>query len=103
VIAQSNAQWRQNIATIEAANIQQTNMQNAMAATTMTKASLDTLWQRERDLMQYAFTAAENSEARATEILLAKMDDESTTALEMSKQKSENVTAIFSALAQLNE
>lgn len=101
VIAQSNAQWRQNIATIETANKQQANMQNAMAVTAMTKASLDNLWQRERDLMQYAFTAAENSEARATEILIAKMDIDAETALEKSKQKAASVTAIFNALAQL--
>lgn len=73
VIAQSNAQWRQSIATFEAANVQQTNMQNAMAATQMTKASLDNLWQRERDLMAFAFQASGNSADRATQVAVAKL------------------------------
>ena len=96
VIAQSNAQWRQNIATVEAANQQQANMQDAMAATAMTKASLDNLWQRERDLMQYAFTASENAETRATELLVAKMDNEAKEALQRSSDKMDLVKEIFS-------
>jgi hypothetical protein len=102
VIAQSNAQWRQSIATIEAANVQQTNMQNAMAATQMTKASLDNLWQRERDLMQYAFTASENAETRATQLLVAKMDIEAKDALQKSQQKSDMVQTIFNSIAQID-
>lgn len=101
VIAQSNAKWRQEITTLETQQAHQANMEAARAANAVTQATMEATWQRERDLMQYAFTAAENSEARATEILLAKMDNDATSALAMSKQKSENVTAIFSALAQL--
>jgi len=102
VIAQSNAKWRQEITTLETQQQHQANMEAARAANDVKKATMEATWQRERDLMQFAFTAAENSETRATEILLAKMDNESTTALAMSKQKSDNVTAIFNALAQLS-
>ena len=77
------------------------NMLAAKAATDMTQATLESVWQRERDIMQYAFTAAENSEARATEILIKKMDTDATAELQSSKQKSDNVIAIFNALAQM--
>ena len=73
VIDQSNAQWRQQIATINNANINEANRINAQAATGLTMAGFNNLWQGERDLMAYAFTAAENMNQRAHEILLAKM------------------------------
>ena len=101
VIAQSNAQWRQNITTLETQQQHQANMQAAAAATAASQAALESVWQRERDLMQYAFTAAENSEARATEILISKMGNESAANIASAKQKADNVATIFSSLAQI--
>jgi len=101
VIAQSNAKWRQEITTLETQQQHQANMQAAAAATAASQAALEATWQRERDLMQYAFTAAENSEARATEILIAKMDNDATAELQSAKQKADNVVTIFNALAQI--
>jgi hypothetical protein len=73
VIDQANAQWRQQIATINNANTNEANRINAQAATGLTMAGFNNLWQQERDLMAYAFTAAENMNQRAHEVLLAKM------------------------------
>jgi hypothetical protein len=101
VIAQANAEWRQKITTLETQQQHEANMQAAAAATAASQAALEATWQRERDLMQYAFTAAENSEARATEILIAKMDNESAAEIASAKQKAENVSTIFNALAQI--
>lgn len=101
VIAQANAQWRQNIATTEAAAKQQTNMQNAKAATDMTTMALDNLMQRERDLMGYAFTAAENELTRSTELLVAKLDIDAKDKLARNEQRANLVSSIFQSLASL--
>ena len=73
VIAQSNAKWRQDIATTNTANQQAANMQNAELATGMTTAAINNLWQRERDLMSFAFQASENAASRSTEVAIAKL------------------------------
>ena len=70
IIAQANAQWRQNIATINAAAQNDANMEAAKAATQMTQLAMDQLWQRERDLMAFAFTSYESSLDRETQLLL---------------------------------
>lgn len=70
VIAQANAQWRQNISTINTAAQNEANMEAARAATQMTQLGMDQLWQRERDLMAFAFTSYESSLDRETQLLL---------------------------------
>jgi hypothetical protein len=69
VIAQANAQWRQQLATINNAAQNEANRQDALQANGLTQKGLDEIWQRERDLMAYAFTAAENAQARRVELL----------------------------------
>ena len=69
VVAQANAQWRQNIATINNATQNESNMQFAKTINAMTASNLDQVWQRERDLMQYNFTSAESAKDRALTIL----------------------------------
>jgi len=71
VIAQSNAQWRQNIATINTAAQNDANMEAAKTANAFTGAALEQLWQRERDLMAFAFTSAESALDRELSILMA--------------------------------
>ena len=73
VIAQANAQWRQNIATINTAAQNESNMQFAQTMNEMTAANMDRVWQRERDLMSYAVQTANNNADRATEILKQKL------------------------------
>jgi hypothetical protein len=73
VIAQSNAKWRQEITTLETQQQHQANMQAAAAATQMTQATIESVWQRERDTMAFAFQASENAADRATQIAVAKL------------------------------
>ena len=76
IIAQANAQWRQNIALTEFQAQHESNMQSAQLATGLTAAGLDYLWQTERDLMSYAFTSAENAQDRRVSLITADMSRE---------------------------
>jgi hypothetical protein len=70
VIAQANAQWRQNIATLNTAAQNESNMNFAKTINSLTSSNLDQIWQRERDIMQYNFTSAESAKDRALSILM---------------------------------
>jgi len=69
-IAQGNAKWRQDTTTINTAAANQSNFQFAKDVNGLTNKALDQLWQRERDLMSYAFTMSESSKERTLAILL---------------------------------
>ena len=81
VIAQANAQWRQNIATINTAAENQANMDFAKTINAMTMKNLDEIWQRERDIMSFAFTADQSAMDRALQIILGDKE------LEVARQK----------------
>ena len=70
-VAQSNAQWRQNVATLNTAAQNEANMLAATVSNQFTQANMDQLWQRERDLMDYAFKASESDKTRHLELLIA--------------------------------
>ena len=76
VIAQSNAQWRQNVSTIDTAAQNASNMAYAQATNALTNRSIDEIWQRERDLMSFAFTATEKASDRAVQVAVAKLTAE---------------------------
>ena len=76
VIAQANAQWRQQLTTVNTAAQNEANRQDALQANALTQKGLDEIWQRERDLMAYAFTSAENAEQRRVELMKAELDRE---------------------------
>ena len=69
VIAQANAQWRQQLATINNVAQNEANRQDALQANALTQKGLDEIWQRERDIMAYAFTSAENAENRRVALM----------------------------------
>jgi len=73
VIAQANAQWRQNIATMNTAAINESNMTFAQTMNELTATNLDEIWQRERDLLSMAFQVSENNANRANEVVLQKI------------------------------
>lgn len=70
VVSQANAQWRQNLATLNTAAANDSNMAFALAMNNMTSKNIDSIWQRERDLMSYNITSVESGKDRATQILL---------------------------------
>ena len=74
VVAQANAQWRQNIATLNTAAQNESNMDFAKTINALTSTNLDQIWQRERDIMSYAFTADESALDRALKIVLSDKD-----------------------------
>ena len=71
VVAQANAQWRQNVQTVKTAAQNESNRDAALAANQMTQSTLENVWQRERDVMDYAFRQSEAAEDRATSVFLA--------------------------------
>ena len=73
VIAQSNAQWRQNLSTLNTAAQNQSNSDFAKTINALTASNMDQIWQRERDLMSFAFAASESSADRAANIAIAKL------------------------------
>jgi hypothetical protein len=73
VVAQANAQWRQNIATVNNAAQNESNREFAQTMNALTSKNMDAIWQRERDLMSYAVQTANNNADRATEILKQKL------------------------------
>jgi hypothetical protein len=73
VIAQANAQWRQNVATINNATQNESNMAFAQTINALTATNLDAIWQRERDILSMAFQVSESNADRANSIILQKM------------------------------
>lgn len=71
VVAQANAVWRQNTVTLNTAATNAANAAAAAAANEFTTSTLDQVWQRERDIMDYVYKASETSKDRALSIVLA--------------------------------
>ena len=71
VVAQANAQWRQNIATLNTAAQNESNLDFAKTINALTSKNLDEIWQRERDIMSFAFTSDQSAMDRALSIILA--------------------------------
>ena len=78
VIAQANAQWRQNLATLNTAAQNESNMNFAQTINSLTSSNLDSIWQRERDMLSMAFQVSEGNSDRANSIILQKMAADST-------------------------
>ena len=74
VVAQANAQWRQNIATLNNAVQNESNLDFAKTINELTENNIDHVWQRERDLMQYNVESIESARSRAMNIILGDMD-----------------------------
>ena len=73
-VAQANAQWRQNINTsnTEAQNV--ANLTYAKEVNGLTQKALDDYWQKERDIMSFAFAQSEGAADRALKILLGEQN-----------------------------
>tara|TARA_R110002096_G_scaffold6078_2_gene27771 strand:- start:6005 stop:6568 length:564 start_codon:yes stop_codon:yes gene_type:complete len=71
IIAQANAAWRQSVELTNTAATNAANAADAVSTNNMTIATLDQVWQRERDLMDFAFKGSENANQRALDLVLA--------------------------------
>ena len=76
IIAQAAAQWRQQLATLNNTALNDANRQNALQANNLTQKGLDEIWQKERDLMAYAFASAESAAGRRQELILNDLKSE---------------------------
>lgn len=79
VVAQSNTQWRRDIATIDTAAENAANQAAALAANNLTEGALGELWQQERDLMDHAQTNSNNELDRINNITVEKIRGDATT------------------------
>ena len=78
IVEQANTKWRQDIATIDAAAENSANAAAAAAANQMTQAAVGETWQKERDLLDFAFTASESEADRNNNIIVQKMSGDAT-------------------------
>ena len=75
-VAQANAQWRQNIATINSSAANESNMAYAQNVNGLTMRALDEIWMRERDILSMAFQISENNAQRSNAVVLEKLSIE---------------------------
>jgi len=78
IVAQANAAWRQSMATTNNATANEKAMFVAKEKNSLTIAALDEIWQRNRDEIDYIFSAFESDQDRTQAIVLAKMLEDST-------------------------
>ena len=76
IIAQAATQWRQQLTTVNNAEQNEANRQDAMQANGYTTKAMDEIWQKERDLMHYAFAAAETAAERYQRLIEAELGAE---------------------------
>ena len=74
IVEQANAQWRQNVTTINTAAQNEANMEFAKTVNALSSASLAQIWQRERDIMNFSFVAQQSGLDRQLSILLGDKD-----------------------------
>ena len=74
LIAQSNAQWRREIATADTAAINRANELNANAILDVSKTAYDNLWNYYADTMEWAWKSAESQLDRMNNIAIAELD-----------------------------
>lgn len=94
IIAQANAKWRQDVATMDTAAQNEANMEDARMANAYTAKSLDQLWQRERDQMDYAYRMSESSQDRALQLVIGDKQ-----MAEYNKQRSADNSAAIGGIA----
>ena len=103
VIAQAAAAWRQNMATLDTAAQNEANMIDAATINTFTKAVVDQIWQKERDLMDYAFKGSEQEKDRQVSILLGDKTAAQYEAIANIKADSEEDTAKYQIIYDIIE
>ena len=76
LIAQANAQWRQTVSTANTAAQNESNMNFAKTINALTATNLDAYWQRERDVMSFAYASGESAADRVATVLQAELEAE---------------------------
>ena len=71
VIAQANAKWRQDIATLDTSAQNEANLEAARSSNALTNTAMNEIFQKERDMLAFAFQSGESAMDRELEVLLA--------------------------------
>jgi len=96
VIDQSNAEWRRAVTTANNATINEANRIDAMNASNLTLAAYNNKMQRERDMYSFIFTSSENRRNRINELILAKLNAETSRYAADQQSKSDTWAAVGS-------
>ncbi len=80
-IEQSNATWRRAIATADTASLNFQNQLNAQNLLDISNTAYDNLWQEYRDVLELAFTSAENIEDRLSSLQIATLNNNASMAV----------------------
>lgn len=97
IVEQANANWYQKIATTDNAATNQANRDAAASANNMTSLAFNAAMQETRDLMSYAFQAADNDATRAVQLAVAKLSSEDAKAA----AKAESSAGLWGALGSI--
>ena len=76
VVSQANAQWRQQIATIDTAAQNQVNQFNAQNALAVTMKEYENIWQEYRDNIEFAWKSGETALERQNNLAIAQLSKE---------------------------
>ena len=98
VIAQANVQWRRQLATIDTAALNRVNELNAAATLDIGKQAYDNLWTFYADTMEWAVTAAENSQDRIVDMAIAELDAKTRKEVADEQSSSSNGQAVGSLI-----
>jgi len=101
VIAQSNAQWRREIATADTAAVNRANELNASAVLDISKQAYDNLWNYYADTMEWAWTSAESSLDRINALAIAELDSKTRSSIAGEQSKSAAGNAIGQLIGTL--
>ena len=101
VIAQSNAQWRRQLATADTAAVNRANELNANAILDISKVAYDNLWQYYADSMEHAWEAADSELDRLNNLAVAQLGADATKAAQAMASSSAAGTALGGLLGTL--
>ena len=93
-IQQSNAIWRREIATADTAALNFQNQFNAQNLLDLSNESYDNLWQEYRDVLEFAFTGAQNEADRLNLLQLASINNKAALDLREFAEDRQDVRAI---------
>jgi hypothetical protein len=101
VINQSNAQWRREIATAENVTINRVNEINAKSLLDISNTAYNNLWQEHRDEMDWAYQQSEGGFERYANLVISKLQSETTLQAAQIKSDGETSAAAGNAIGSL--
>ena len=101
VIAQSNANWRRQIASADTVAVNRANELNAQSILGISNQAYNNLWQYYGDTMEWAWTSADNTLERINKMAIAQLDAKARTDAQAMASGSASGKAIGSLIGTL--